>query len=378
MDIKDFQEKLVKEFNTRNVIKIFRTKDVPQLRKQANINTGEVSEKKEESDLTGPIKNEFNTMKKKSVKDWETAKEFTESFSKICNETNKGLTLFSVPEIPPMLKEKNWRMCGECLSSNCQLLQYLSRKNKIQPKFIGNCKGKAITLGEVPNNIKEIEKKIADSKKRAEIANKIFEKRKKSVNGNAAAMEPKASNYSNNVDEFISNNIDLVEEGSPRQDEFNSVKAMPVIISQLPEITEEILPKWEKMKRNKIYSCIICGKKNMKLKRYDEHMTFKHQAELEKPDLEEYAMARGMFEYDLESATEEQLKTAYWDYDSETGKRYSEDELGEECNNDDTFDTKEEVNVSAGYASSGNSSSTSSSGNSSEGSTKSNDIEEED
>ena len=82
-------------------------------------------------------------------------------------------------------------------------------------------------------------------------------------------------------------------------------------------------------------------------------------------------MARGMFEYDLASATEEQLKTTYWDYDSETGKRYSEDESGEESNNDETFDNKEEVNQSAGYTSSGHSSSTSSSGNFSEGSTKS-------
>ena len=128
-------------------------------------------------DFPKAVKEEFNTLKKRPVKDWETTKEFAEAFSKIINETNKGLTLYNVPEIPPMLKEKNWRMCGECLSSNCQLIQWLSRKNKAQPKFIGSCKGKPITLGEVPNKIKDLEEKIAEAKKRAEKNKKASRKR---------------------------------------------------------------------------------------------------------------------------------------------------------------------------------------------------------
>ena len=150
-------------------------------------------------------------------------------------------------------------------------MQYLSRKNKVQPKFIGTCKGKAITLGEIPNTIKEIEKKLAESKKRAEANKKAFEK-KKSLNNNAAAMEPKASNYTNNLEEFMSNNMDLLEDKPSRPNPFNSLRMYPLEISQLPQISEETLPKWEKMKKNKIYSCIICGKKNMKLDRYDLHI----------------------------------------------------------------------------------------------------------
>ena len=183
-------------------------------------------------------------------------------------------------------------------------------------------------------------------------------------------MEPKASNYTNNLEEFMSNNMDLLDDEPSRPNQFNSLRMCPIEISQLPQITEETLPKWEKMKKNKIYSCIICGKKNMKLNRYDNHAMTKHQADLEKPDFEEQDLARGLLECDVEQATPEQLKTAYWDYDSETGKRYSEDESGEESNNDDTFETKGKVNQPTGYASSGSSSSTSSSEHSSEGSNK--------
>ena len=165
MDIQDFREKLVTEFNTRNVIRIFRSKLVPQQRKAANVNSGEVAEKKEGSDFSKSAKEEFNSLKTKPVKDWETAKEFAEKFGKLSNETNKNSTLFSLPEVFTMLKEKNWRLCGECLSSNCQLLQHLAKKNKTPPRFIGKCKGKVITLGEIPDTLKSIETKLAESKK---------------------------------------------------------------------------------------------------------------------------------------------------------------------------------------------------------------------
>ena len=139
--------------------------------------TGEISEKKQDSENADPYKEEYNKLKKKPVKDWETAKELAEAFKQITNEDNKGLTLFNVPAVPTILKEKNWRICGQCLSSNCQLVQYLARKNKLPPKFIGNCKSKPITLGDIPETIKDIEKKIERSKKRADMAKKMFKKK---------------------------------------------------------------------------------------------------------------------------------------------------------------------------------------------------------
>ena len=146
------------------MIQIFRTKDVPKPR-QANVNTGEISEKKQDSENADPSREEYNKLKKKPVNDWETAKELAEAFKQLTNEDNNGLTLFNVPAVPTILKEKNWRICGQCLSSNCQLVQYLARKNKLPPKFIGNCTGKQITLGNIPDTIKDIEKKIESSKK---------------------------------------------------------------------------------------------------------------------------------------------------------------------------------------------------------------------
>ena len=62
LDIKDFQEKLVKEFTKRNLIKLFRTKDVPKLTKQTNVNTSGVTEEKKKSDFTGAVREEFSLL----------------------------------------------------------------------------------------------------------------------------------------------------------------------------------------------------------------------------------------------------------------------------------------------------------------------------
>ena len=276
LDIKDFQTNLVNEFTKRNLIKLFRTKDVPQLKKQSSINTSDVTEEKKKTDFAGPLKEEFDKQKVTPTKDWETAKEFAEGFIKICNESNKDLTIHKVPEIPPMLKEKNWRLCGQCLSSNCQLLQYLAKKNKTQPKFIGNCTGKSITLGEVANTLKLIEKKLSYTK------NKKKSEKKKQANGNAAEIEPIANNYSADPYQFLDSNQDLLTGNISRQSRETTVgfNAYSVRISQLPDITEKILPVWEEMKDSKKHKCIICGKERLHLERYSDHMVFKHQISL--------------------------------------------------------------------------------------------------
>jgi hypothetical protein len=133
-----------------------------------------------------------------------------------------------------------------------------------------------------------------------------------------------------------------------------------VIISTLPEIDEETLPKWENMKRNKKYSCYICGKKNMKPMRYNEHVHYAHQADLVKPAFGEFCEARALFESEVETATPEERKTLYCDYDSEKEKRYSEMESEEESNSDDNTD-KEVKTIHPSRYSPSNTSSTSSS-----------------
>ena len=228
-----------------------------------------------------------------AVKDWEAAKGFAEEFIKISNDSNKDLTLFNVPEILPMLKAKNWRLCGQCLSSNCQLIHWISKKSKNQPKFLGQCKGKVITLGEVPNTLEVIKKSITSSKKKAEIDRKKFEKKK--VDGNTAEVEPITNNYSNNVADFINANQDLLT-GRQTRENTACLNVQSMRLSSLPEITEEILPIWESMSETKKYKCIICGKQKMHKGRYTDHMLFGHMASLEEPDIEEYLIGRAMFE----------------------------------------------------------------------------------
>merc|ERR1739842_192949 len=109
------------------------------------------------------------------------------------------------------LKEKNWRICAECMSANCQLTQYLARKNKLPAKFLGPCKGKPITLGDIPEIIKELEKKVERSKKNAEHAKKRLNKKKEGLNTATTKLEAKASNYDNDPDEFFKHNPDILE-----------------------------------------------------------------------------------------------------------------------------------------------------------------------
>ena len=129
-------------------------------------------------------------------------------------------------------------------------MQFLARKHKNPPKFVGKCNGKALTIGEMPATIKDIEGKLAYSKKRAEAGKKA--PKKTAASNNAATMEPKASNYTNNTDEFWAGNMDLLESRPSKQTHQTSARLCPVDISTLPEITEETLPKWEDLKRYKI------------------------------------------------------------------------------------------------------------------------------
>ena len=74
------------------------------------------------------------------------------------------------------------------------------------------------------------------------------------------------------------------------------------------------------------------------------------------PDLEEYEEARSWWVFNHQELSEEQLKTANCDYDSETGKRYSEDESGEDSNSDDEYNHRKEKSSSENHLSSGSSS----------------------
>ena len=148
-------------------------------------------------------------------------------------------------------------------------------------------------------------------------------------------MEPKASNYTNNPDDFFSNNPDLLEDNHYRQNDQNSARLCPIEISKLPELDEEDMPNFHEMKKDGKFDCIICGKRKMNLNRYDSHMTFQHNSDLRNPDIDDLAFARTEFEELYETISPEDRKKAYWDYDSETNRRYSEAESNEDSSNED-------------------------------------------
>jgi hypothetical protein len=82
-----------------------------------------------------------------------------------------------------------------------------------------------------------------------------------------------------------------------------------------------------------------------------------HAYDLSTPDIEELACSRINFEDQYEKYSGEERRTAYWDYDSETNRRYSEDDSNDDSSNEDW---KTEPKRSSGYNSSESSSSSSS------------------
>merc|ERR1712083_949567 len=95
----------------------------------------------------------------------------------------------------------------------------------------------------------------------------------------------------------------------------------------------------------------------MSKRRYDSHMYRAHAYDLSTPDIEELACSRTNFEDQYEKYSGEERRTAYWDYDSETNRRYSEDDSNDDSSNEDW---KNEPKRSSGYNSSESSSSYSS------------------
>ena len=138
--IPTFHKELVEEFTTRNMIKIFRTKDIPESKNKPNVNNSDVTEKKKNESTS--VKEDFKKKKIDILKDLETAKELVTSFIPKCNESNKNLPIKKIPEISAILNKKKWRNCNECISSNCQLMQHLCKIHRRSHQY---CQGKKFT-----------------------------------------------------------------------------------------------------------------------------------------------------------------------------------------------------------------------------------------
>ena len=67
------------------------------------------------------------------------------------------------------------------------------------------------------------------------------------------------------------------------------------------------------------HKCVICGKQQLNLEKYDDHMTFKHQISLQNPDLEEYDNARATYEYEHETCAPDSCGRSYRDGDRVVG-----------------------------------------------------------
>ena len=329
-DIPTFQEELITEFNTKNIIKIFRTKDVPKQTYKPQVNNSGITEKKNE---TTSLKDEFRKKKVDILKDLETAKELVTEFIQKTNGTNKDSTLGQVSEVTSILKGKKWRICFGCVSSNCQLIQNLCKTHKTPKRFLGRCTGKKLTLGEMPETLKNIEDHIKNAQKKSATSNTAV----------TSVQTPAANNYTQNAFEFLDSNPDILEDRHSSKQTRSSAVVFSIKLSNLQEISEENLPEWRKMKRHRKYTCVICGKRKLYKEKYDEHLTMDHILDIKSPSVSEYQIARNLWTVKREQSTPEELKTITCDYNSDTGKRYSEEESESESYSDDSSENDEDT-----------------------------------
>ena len=331
IDLAAFRTAVIDELSSKNGIKIFKSKDVPNPSiTKPSVNETKVEKKKKKEAST--VNSEYRKKKKPQLEDLETAKELVKVFIDKTNETNKNNWVLKDPEVVKILGEKKWRLCGTCMSSNCQLMQYLCSTNKVPKKFLGSCKGKPTKLGELPEMLKNIDTRIANAKKNA-----------KQVN--TTSVKPNIENHSKNsaAENFFLANPDLLDKDSSTRQTKSNTATFTLELANLLTITEESLPKWKKIKKFKKHKCLICGKRNLSLIRYDDHMTCYHDVCLQKPVLEEYQIARSNWIVDREQANQAELETITCDYDSELEMRYSDMESENDSGTDDnTSDSSED------------------------------------
>ena len=112
VDLATFQKAIIDELSSKNGIKLFRTKDIPNPNTtKPNVNKTEVTKKKKKE--ASPVSSEYKKKKKGMIEDLETAKELVKEFMSKCNETNKNNLVKKDPEVLKILNEKKWRLCGE-------------------------------------------------------------------------------------------------------------------------------------------------------------------------------------------------------------------------------------------------------------------------
>ena len=123
-----------------------------------------------------------------TVKDQENAKELAEGFVKLSNDSNKDSTLFKEKGVSDLCREKQIRICGQCLTSNCHTKQVISTKNKMTKKFLADCKGKHLTFGEMLEALKRIEKSLEQAKTNKKEHHSKY--KKPQTNGSTASIKP--------------------------------------------------------------------------------------------------------------------------------------------------------------------------------------------
>ena len=127
-------------------------------------------------------------------------------------------------------------------------------------KFLADCKVKHLTLGEMPEALKRIEKSLEQAKNNKKDNRSKY--KKPQTNGSTASIKPiEIEAHEEDPVKFFT------AFDHEKQTKHNTFGCQNVQASTLPVLTEDNLPKWEELektayKNNK--TCVVCGKPKMK------------------------------------------------------------------------------------------------------------------
>ena len=134
----------------------YKTFLVPACKKSLTVNEAKVDpdkkkDKKEDAALIKKLKNEFNKRKKMDSVDNKFKANVHQIAAKLIlqDPSLKDTEIFSHEEIVTASTAEKAKGCWECGGLNCLLKQNLCKEFKVKRQFIGGCKGKKATFGDL-------------------------------------------------------------------------------------------------------------------------------------------------------------------------------------------------------------------------------------
>ena len=155
VDVSDFQDSLTEEFTKKGNLSDYKNYPIPSCKKRLTVNETNVKdekkdEKKDDVKALKAMKAEFQKTKKSGVADSKLKEKLNKIAVKIAEDTSfKDKDVHLHPDIKDACLQDRERVCWACAGINCYIKQTLCKNHRVKRQFLGQCKGKKATFGDL-------------------------------------------------------------------------------------------------------------------------------------------------------------------------------------------------------------------------------------